>query len=513
MPGSDRAQLDDIVARADWSAIERLCEHHAFRIALDAPDFWPRVFAEAPADWVRTRPRLRHLRAIMRHFNADAPFLDAAPIGDSEAGAAGGARSRVHDRLAELLHRMHGLLALGRSEDANSIADRMDEVIRGADDLVGSGDLLPGLLIPIGTTRLVTGRVDDAISTFMTAVRWSLTGGAHPAARHARNFLALAYVLRGDVDRGRAVAAPREVDAATRAGTVGHRLERDTRFLPALIALADLDRETAEAVIGRLQPAENTTLWWIDSAVRARFALLWGDCETAARRLELDLLAHRALAGPGSMARAVLHGLLADLRFATGDLDGARSALEHAADGPSGPWLEITRHRMSGGALQPPQPFRTRAAHHLINAVASDRRQAWTDRDHHLELARRAIKLDGDASAIVEASTHLGSGLAASLEAHREAPHRFLGDGQQPEPLTSRELEIVEALRRHATIRAIAAELFLSSNTVKTHLRNAYRKLGVSTRTAALQAVDHVQSGAESPRGAGDRVLGATSAG
>ncbi len=512
MPGSNRAQLDDLLAREDWGAVERLCEHHALRIALDAPDFWPRVFSRAPVDWVLTRPRLRHLRAVMHHFNVDVPFHEAAPMDGAGVNGAAEARSTVHDRLDELLQRMDGLLALGRLEDANSIADRMDEVISGTDELVGFGDLLPGMLIPMGTTRLVTGRLDDAISTFMTAVRWSLSGGAHPVERHARNFLALAYVLRGDVDRGRAEAASQEVDGAARAGTVGHGLERDTRLLPALIALADLDRETAEAVIGRLQTAENTTLWWMDSAVRARFALLWGDCEAAARRLELDLLAHRALAVPGSMARAMLHGLLADLRFATGDLDGARAALGHAADGPSGPWLEITRHRMSGGTLQPRQPSRTRAAHHVINAVASDRRQASTERDRHLELARRAMELDGDASAIVEASTQLGARLAASLGTRREAPHRFLGDGQQPEPLTSRELEIVEALRRHATIRAIAAELFLSSNTVKTHLRNAYRKLGVSTRTAALQAVDHVHAGGEAPKNS-DRALGATSAG
>jgi DNA-binding NarL/FixJ family response regulator len=48
--------------------------------------------------------------------------------------------------------------------------------------------------------------------------------------------------------------------------------------------------------------------------------------------------------------------------------------------------------------------------------------------------------------------------------------------------LTSRELEIVSAIRRGNSNRDIATTLTISEETVKRHLSNIYRKLGVSSR-------------------------------
>jgi DNA-binding NarL/FixJ family response regulator len=64
--------------------------------------------------------------------------------------------------------------------------------------------------------------------------------------------------------------------------------------------------------------------------------------------------------------------------------------------------------------------------------------------------------------------------------------------------LSRREFEIVRAVARGLSNRAIAHELWISEQTVKFHLRNVYRKLGVSNRTeAARWAHDHgIQTGA-----------------
>jgi DNA-binding NarL/FixJ family response regulator len=52
--------------------------------------------------------------------------------------------------------------------------------------------------------------------------------------------------------------------------------------------------------------------------------------------------------------------------------------------------------------------------------------------------------------------------------------------------LSKRELSILEALQSGGSNQEIAKRLFLAEQTVKFHLTNIYRKLGVSTRTEAV---------------------------
>ncbi|MBP3978053.1 LuxR C-terminal-related transcriptional regulator [Microbacterium sp. BLY] len=56
------------------------------------------------------------------------------------------------------------------------------------------------------------------------------------------------------------------------------------------------------------------------------------------------------------------------------------------------------------------------------------------------------------------------------------------------EDLTDRERVVLSALSRNATLRQIAQQEYISPNTVKTHVRNIYRKLGVSDRDAMTAA-------------------------
>ena len=54
------------------------------------------------------------------------------------------------------------------------------------------------------------------------------------------------------------------------------------------------------------------------------------------------------------------------------------------------------------------------------------------------------------------------------------------------EDLTVRETEILRLLQGTMSLQEIAGELYLSSNTIKTHARAVYRKLGVHTRAEAV---------------------------
>ncbi|QXE34568.1 response regulator transcription factor [Streptomyces sp. GMY02] len=54
------------------------------------------------------------------------------------------------------------------------------------------------------------------------------------------------------------------------------------------------------------------------------------------------------------------------------------------------------------------------------------------------------------------------------------------------EPLSAREREVLELVARGTPNKEIAAELFISEATVKTHLTHLYAKLGVKDRAAAV---------------------------
>ena len=65
-------------------------------------------------------------------------------------------------------------------------------------------------------------------------------------------------------------------------------------------------------------------------------------------------------------------------------------------------------------------------------------------------------------------------------------------DGSSAVDLSKRELTILHALQSGLSNKQIAKELFLAEQTVKFHLTNIYRKLGVNSRTEAVRyAYEH----------------------
>ena len=77
--------------------------------------------------------------------------------------------------------------------------------------------------------------------------------------------------------------------------------------------------------------------------------------------------------------------------------------------------------------------------------------------------------------------------------------------------LTSREHAMLEAVARGLSTKAISRELWISEKTVKFHLTNIYRKLGVHNRTGAMRyAFDHgLVSSASNHDGEADAAAGA----
>jgi DNA-binding NarL/FixJ family response regulator len=95
----------------------------------------------------------------------------------------------------------------------------------------------------------------------------------------------------------------------------------------------------------------------------------------------------------------------------------------------------------------------------------------------------------------------LADAIVTVADGHRvvltPAPHRHrdgdLGWPGRGRDLSARDSELLVLLRQGYTNREIAERLYLSENTVKTHLRRLFTKLGVSNRTQAAMVAteDH----------------------
>jgi LuxR family transcriptional regulator, maltose regulon positive regulatory protein len=136
----------------------------------------------------------------------------------------------------------------------------------------------------------------------------------------------------------------------------------------------------------------------------------------------------------------------------------------------------------------------------LLHALA---RQARGDRPGALDVLARALvagEPEGYVRLFVEAGSSVAPLLGAlSRQGDTQAYARRLlaavpaADDGEPaaqglvDPLSARELEVLRLLGTDLDGPAIARELFVSLNTVRTHTKNIYAKLGVTSRRAAVR--------------------------
>jgi DNA-binding CsgD family transcriptional regulator len=122
--------------------------------------------------------------------------------------------------------------------------------------------------------------------------------------------------------------------------------------------------------------------------------------------------------------------------------------------------------------LLEPSPFE-RARTHLCWGEQLRRRRAKAEATQHLEAARLAFEEYGADLWVIRAEREL----AANGGWVRPRRH-----GTSAE-LTSQERRIADLVSRGLSNREVAVAMFLSVNTIETHLRHIFRKLGVRSRT------------------------------
>jgi DNA-binding NarL/FixJ family response regulator len=105
------------------------------------------------------------------------------------------------------------------------------------------------------------------------------------------------------------------------------------------------------------------------------------------------------------------------------------------------------------------------------------------------DLVRLRARLD-ESIEVAGEFVSLGEARTADLDvdAYLLAPEQSsLDDGGLQEPLTARELEVLEQLAAGLSNKAIGARLGISDQTVKFHVASITGKLGVTNRTEAVR--------------------------
>ncbi|MFS0701763.1 LuxR C-terminal-related transcriptional regulator [Cellulomonas sp. 179-A 4D5 NHS] len=475
------------------------------------------ALATSASTALRAEPSASLALAVERWFADDAvgvgQWLEPLP-----EPVAGDLRAEAGSAIAGLLRASLGLEALGpATRTAVALAQT-----RG-------GSLQPGyralLLTLIGSAQTWLGDLRDAESSLSSAILAARSEGAGALEHVAMGNLALTEYLRGrepgsaglvrllsegstlpSVGGPAAVtallarmhtepwtfvdpAAPTELTAPLSSGLAGEFWAWVARARS--LALRGRAVE-AQVVLGT--PAGLALPRHLDIVLeveRALLAVVSGDVD----RLRESADALHRLDAPDD--EALVRGFLAACR---GELGAAARLLEAAASGadrgqPDTVTLALVAGAQVADALGSPAGADVLLAGALRRAEHRGSAYAFVGWLGHatpvpLLLARATA---GGASTWVQ---HLADGLATAGPLSSRVS--FLSPTAQETrsattlvatpPLTSRERDVLLHLARGATYEDISATLFVTTNTVKTHVTNLYKKLGARTRSEALAA-------------------------
>jgi LuxR family transcriptional regulator, maltose regulon positive regulatory protein len=221
----------------------------------------------------------------------------------------------------------------------------------------------------------------------------------------------------------------------------------------------------------------------------------------AALRLAHDGLAY--LPDDEPRARTGLLLVTGRCHMASGDFEAAALAFRAAVD-LAAPYRGITIVQVIAGAhLAEIDRLHGRTADAEANSRAVLELAERAGLDDNAECSVALLTLGNvlldvgqreEAELVIARGTELAARMPYVAREHqaKAANARLSERGRAPavafvEPITGRELSVLRLLPTSLTPREIAGELYLSLNTIKTHTRALYRKLGVQSRHAAIE--------------------------
>jgi LuxR family maltose regulon positive regulatory protein len=525
--GDDAAALRHAAAGGAWDLAAELTTARWFAMMIDGEMGALRPILETmPRELVDASPELAlafggALLARGEHAGAQ-PYLARAEEGEALVAPerrAEFAASRAAMGLYE--GRMRGD-PIGALKRARKLLERNGVLENGA---LATG-VRSFVLTQLGIVELWTGDLDAATAHLEAGHAAAVEEQMDWTAVAAGSHLATARVFRGEVPR-----ALRQADDAialaerrgwSRAGPTAAAYS-----VRAAVALQRGRREEAAAFVERAGPAiEHARDRPMRAAHGLNRALLLTDAGEPEAALDV-LLAAREQLGDWPLLAPLNNMMVAQeglLRAAVGEREAARALLERAESetASSGPVANaIARLRLLDGdaararaVLEPHLglrdgassegvPLSVRAESWLLDAMALDALAEHDDAARALERALDIAEPAGLRRLIETHGTVVGPLLRRHLR-HDTAHPAIVGEAldaidrrgaqrSRPstvllvEPLSEREQAILRYLPTMMSNQEIAGELFVSVNTVKTHLKAIYRKLDATGRREAVQ--------------------------
>jgi LuxR family transcriptional regulator, maltose regulon positive regulatory protein len=322
--------------------------------------------------------------------------------------------------------------------------------------------------------------------------------------------LALAWFEAGQLNRA-ADTAGTAYAQARRLGFEGHFFAVDYLRTLAGLALERRDLDTAEQLTEQALSITERRRPVFEFLTRLDRAQIWAARSDVREALATIQAARQILAGTGSVLLSRADELEALLRLSLGDprapaelarrLPPARRNLLRARIALASGDHDTATGYLQSASLGHLTPRRALIRQLLLAAAAIERSDptAASIMGGALHTARQESYLNTVVTTAPQVTSHLighatpgqgdpflGQLIDAALETRTAPPGAPLSRGQLAQPLTPAELHVLELLPT-STYPQIADVLYVSRNTVKTHMRSVYQKLGVQSRSQAIE--------------------------
>ncbi|MBY6061005.1 LuxR C-terminal-related transcriptional regulator [Microbacterium esteraromaticum] len=409
--------------------------------------------------------------------------------------------AQPRDSIALTVEHMRSDIAAARWTEAAEHAHAIQRQLGRSRDVSGFPDIAPLVLLRAGQAMLYVGDSTAAAHAFGEAHRWANAQGRHPIDAFVRDHLAISDALAGGYHLAASRIVPTDEYPTTAPGTSPHSFEIVGRLVRAMLSVELMRPDSAELSVAAVALDQaDTDMWWLGAHAHARHELLWGNPLPELTRLEQRIRNQPTMTDLSMLPGRLLHADAVSLHQMLGNMVEARLLLDKVRSHG-----EASTEQIAAQARQLLLDRRYRQALDLLRYAlrSGDRKPAL----RVLRLSGAYLQ-DGDVSAqevdsvaslllatgaygsLQEAVPEVQRRLLARVRVHR-APSNAYPFPQRQLDVTERERDVLVALRDHSSVREIARLLGVSENTVKTHKRGLYRKLGVKSRAEALAVAAH----------------------